>query len=172
MSLGLEQKFQDWMKDHPFAAALTYRPLYCAMLIRLCNSRLPKSLPNITELYELFILSSISLHVNKQIEYYADLQAKDENMFRVFRQLVASSCTRMQHNISEESSFGLVKYNSSQCNRFIHPSIRDYFQPLECDTEMKDHWEICQFIFVAGLRKENILHVNFPHLMWTTYDQL
>ena len=22
----------DWMKDHPFAAALTYQPLYCALM--------------------------------------------------------------------------------------------------------------------------------------------
>ena len=74
----------------------------------------------------------------------------------MFRQLLASYCTSMQHNISEETSFGLVKYNSSKCSRFIHPSIRDYFQPLECDTERDDHWEICQFIFSASLYYMNM----------------
>ena len=77
----------------------------------------------------------------------------------------------MQHNISEETSFGLVKYNSSKCSRFIHPSISDYFQPLECDTKRNDYCEISQFIFLAGLRKESFLH-ECVQLMWRINDQL
>ena len=170
MSLAFEQKFQDWMKSHPFAAALTYRPLYCAMLIQLCmNNRLPESLPNLTELYRLFIVCSISLYLNKQIDYYSDLQGEDENMFR---QLLASSCSSMQHNISEETSFGLVKYNSSKCSRFIHPSISDYFQPLKSDTEKNDYREIFQVIFLAGLQKENFSHKSVRNVMWRISDEL
>ena len=151
---GLEQS-QYWMKTHPFAAALTYRPLYCAMLIQLCrNSRLPESLPNITELYRLFILSSISLHVNKQINYYSELQDEDES---TFKQLVASASKHVPQNISEKASFGLVKCSDSQSNRFVHPSIKEYFEALECcSTETKNY----SFgkIFLAGLQKDCFLN--------------
>ena len=167
---GLEQN-QYCIKNHPFAAALTYRPLYCAMLIRLCmNSRLPESLPNLTELYRLFILCAISQCVNKQIEYYSDLQGEDEN---TFKQLVASSCESIQQNISEQSSFGLVKSNSSGVNTFIHPSIKEYFEALHRhNIKIKDDPFGEIWLFLAGLPGQKKFWYNkcFNFIHWS-YDQ-
>ena len=135
------------------------------------NSRLLESLPNITELYRLFILSSISQCVNTQIEYYSDLQGEDEN---TFKQLVTSSCQSIQQNISEQSSFGLVKSNSSGVNTFIHPSIKEYFEALHrCNTEIKDDpfWEI--YLFLAGLPGQKKFWYNkcFDFIHYS-YEQL
>ena len=151
--LGLEQTFQDWMNDHPFVAALTYRPLYCTMLLHLCrNNRLPNSLPNITELYTLFVLCAISEHVNRPIKYYSDLKGENENAFRI---LVASSTKEFQ---TEDSSFGLVKQS-----RFIHPSIKKYFEALECCTTKEKAYP-SDNVFSAGLGKENFfLHFLDQH---------
>ena len=164
---GLEEN-QYWIKTYPFATALTYRPLYCAMLIQLCkNSRLPDSLPNLTELYRLFILCSISLHVNKQIEYYSDLQGEDEN---TFKQLIASSCQSMQQNISEQSSFGLVKSNSSGVNTFIHPSIKEYFEALHrCNAEIKNDPFSEIYLFLASQKK--FWYNRFFNIINWSYDR-
>ena len=133
LSHGLHLEFTKWTDQNRFELALTYRPLYCTMLIELCTAKqLPDSLCNLTDLYKLFVLSIISKHIGKVIEGYSDLQSHDIDKFL---SIASSATSEGGLPVSVEQSFGLTKHIKPFCSKklictFIHPSIQDYFLAL------------------------------------------
>ena len=81
--LKIQQTFEEWISQNPFGLALTYRPLYCTMLILLCKaSKLPLNMLNITDLYKQYIFNEISKHTGKAIDGYCELQEQDIKLFQ------------------------------------------------------------------------------------------
>ena len=133
LSHGLHLEFTKWTDQNRFELALTYRPLYCTMLIELCTAKqLPDSLFNLTDLYKFFILRIISKRIGKAIEGYSDLQGHDIDKFL---SIASSATSEGALPVSVEQSFGLAKHIKPFCSKklictFIHPSIQDYFIAL------------------------------------------
>ena len=169
--LHLESEFTNWLGQNRFGLALTYKPLYCTMLIELCIAKqLPDSLFNLTDLYKLFILCIISKHIGKAIEGYSDLQGHDIDQFL---SIASSATSEGALPVSVEQSFGLTKHIKPFCSKelictFIHPSIQDYFIALYiCLISTKEKLEkgfpvpIPHSIirFVVGLGRANDIYL-------------
>ena len=158
--LKIEQTFQDWISQHPFGLALTYRPLYCTMLIQLCKAeKLPLSLLNITGLYKQYIFNEISKHTGKAVEGFCDVQEHDMEVM-----LSASETDELQ--LSPTQSFGFGKYFNAFGIKdlffaFVHPSFRDFFQAVYyCSSSKNFDFDYCYYTlshntlgFIAGLEK-------------------
>ena len=173
--LKIKQTFQDWISQHPFGLPLTYRPLYCTMLIQLCKAKnLPLSLLNITGLYKQYIFNEISRHIGKAVEGFCDVQEHD-------MEVMLSASQTDELSLSPSQSFGFGKYFNAFGIKdlffaFVHPSFRDFFQAVYYCTCKNFDFDYCYYKlshntlgFIAGLEKPKTAYdfysCKFPFAM-------
>ena len=166
-----QQTFDEWISQNPFGLSLTYRPLYCTMLILLCKaSKLPLCLLNITDLYKQYIFNEISKHTRKAIDGYCELQEQDIKLF----QAMVFAAGNALLPLSPTQSFGLGKYFNAFGMKdlfftFMHPSFKEFFQAFRyctssfelTDIEFCSHNILC---FVAGLEKPQLVYKAYGYM--------
>ena len=130
-----------WIRDHPFASALCFRPLYCAMLLHIFKNRqLGDAITNFTSLYRTFLVSIVLKHVSNydiHANSLSDLTSKDKD-FEAFLDY-SQKCVESDFNHSPvlvecSKHFGLMNTSALNCSSlllFSHPSIALFMTALK-----------------------------------------
>ena len=128
-----------WIGDHPFASALCFRPLYCAMLLHIFKNRqLGDAITNFTSLYRLFLVSTVLQHVSYDINSLSDLSGKDKQDFEVILKFSQKYVEPDHHTCSptvwdeHSKDFGLINTLAScSSSPFFHPTIALFMATLK-----------------------------------------
>ena len=128
-----KRQWNTWIGDHPFASALCFRPLYCAMLLHIFKNRqLGDTITNFSSLYRTFLVNIVLKHVSSydiHVNSLSNLTGKDKD-FEAFLGF-SQKCVESDFNHSlvlDECSkhFGLMNTSALNCSSlllFLHPSI-------------------------------------------------
>ena len=134
-----KRQWNTWIRDHPFASALCYRPLYCAMLLHIFKNRqLGDTITNFTSLYRMFFVINVLKHVSYHINSLSDLTGKDKQDFEIIlnysQKYVQSDHQSRSPNVWDEHNkdFGLMNTSAScSSSPFSHPSIALFMVALK-----------------------------------------
>ena len=165
-----KHQWNTWIRDHPFASALCFRPLYCAMLLHIFKNRLlGDNITNFTSLYRTFLVSIVLKHVSYDINSLSSLTGKDKQDFETILNFSHTYVQSDDNPVWDElsKSFGLVNtlasYSSSP---FFHPSIALFMAALKnCTPNL--HYNLSsrdrQSLFLSNLYCIFSLCLNTNH---------
>ena len=158
-----EQKFRRWIDTHPFASALIYRPLYCAMLVDMSkNCRFSDAIVNFTSLYREFIVCTIRKYSNSPIDYLSELKGSDRNNFEAILNF-AYTCSASSSSLQPpENSLGLCNMSQNLFQSpFRHSSLATFLVELKnlCVFHDRSGWvnerRDVSNLFILGLKKNH-----------------